>query len=131
MRPIPPSHERSVRRSRVRLQVLLAVSSLGEAYIGQVSRLTGIPWPRVKWALLGHPPQYRVELSLVGVGLVREKITPAGTVFAITSAGRRKARSITQALARRGSTRERVAAHVQVTGHLRDRAAAGDRSPAP
>lgn len=131
MDPIPAAHEKSLRRSRVRLHVLLALSSLGEAYVGQISRLRGIPWGRVKACLLGKPPGYRVELSLVGLGLVKERRSRAGTMFVITTAGRRKARSVTKAWARRRSARDRAVHHAQVLGHLAAGDEADERSPEP
>lgn len=101
MDPVPASAERSTRRSRNRTAILLALASLGEAYAGQLARMTGIAHFRVKACLVGAPPDYRVELALVHLGLARVVDTDHGRYYAITSKGLRKARSITAARARR------------------------------
>lgn len=105
MEPIPASAEKSVRRSRVRKHVLILISSLGEAYLGQIARALRLPPGRVLWALHGHAPDYRPELSLIAVGLVEERVTEQGRVFVITSRGRRKARSLTSRIARAAERR--------------------------
>lgn len=103
--PIPSPFERSIRKAPLRLRVLLAVASLGEAYVGQIARHVGARRSRVRAALTGRLPGYRLDLSLVGLGLVEERRDEHGTIYRITTAGLRKARSLTAA-ARRGTDAE-------------------------
>ena len=103
MEPLSLDSARSLARSRHRLRLLLAISSLGEAYLNQLAKHTGLSATRVRWLLYGRPPYYREDLSLVGLGLVREVNGARGRSFAITPRGRRKARSVAAAWARRGS----------------------------
>lgn len=100
MEPVSSAAELSVHRSRLRERILLALSSLGEAYLGQLARGTGLPASRVKWCLYGYPPRYRVELALIPLGLAEERQGPVGRHFVITTKGRRKARSIVARRAR-------------------------------
>jgi len=110
MEPIPNETWRSCIRSGHRKRALLIFSSLGEAYVGQIARILGIPHSRVMAVLYGDPPAYSPELGLVTLGLVEERRTvKGGRAFAITSKGRRKARSIVAGKARRGA-RDAVAA---------------------
>ena len=102
--PIPLEFDRSLNRARNRRRVLLSLSSLGEASVGQLARHTGIPWTRVKWILFGHPPSYSRELSLVGVGMAAVK-PGRGVGVEITSRGRRKARSVARRWARAAQLR--------------------------
>lgn len=95
MHPTGADSERSVRRSRVRMRVLLTLSSLGEAYPRQLAKATGIDTTRLQWILRGHLPQYNPALSLLALGLVRERATSSGRVYECTNKGRRKARSLT------------------------------------
>lgn len=107
MHPTGADSERSIRRSRVRMRVLIMLSSLGEAYPRQLAKATGLDSTRLQWALHGHAPQYKPELSLASLGLVRERMTPAGRVYECTSKGRRKARSLTaRARVRKGPMKE-------------------------
>lgn len=69
-------------------------NSLGEGYPRQLARALGVDPTRVRWMLHGKPPYYSVELSLLAQGLVEEVKTNSGRVYAITTRGRRKARSI-------------------------------------
>jgi len=93
MEPIPADAERSLRRSRNRLRVLLMLSSLSEAYAGQLARATGVGRDHVRMVLHGAPPRYREELALIPLGLVVVDDTANGRLYRITSRGRRKARS--------------------------------------
>jgi predicted transcriptional regulator with HTH domain len=102
MHPIPSVYERAMRRSRHRQRLLLTLSSLGEAYVGQLARSLKLPRERVKALLMGDPPKYRSDHSLVELGLAERVVTVHGVVFKITTAGRRKARSVAASLARRG-----------------------------
>lgn len=96
MEPIPNETWRSFQRSRYRRELLLTMSSLGEAYLGQLARMLGIRPSRVLALLYGRPPNYRVDLGIIPLGLVREKATVrGGRAWEITSRGRRKARSMT------------------------------------
>lgn len=97
--PIPFTFDQSLARSPNRRRVLMALSSLGEASVGQLSRHTGVSWTRVKWILFGHPPYYSKELSLVGVGMAMVK-PGRGLAVEITTRGRRKSRSVARRWAR-------------------------------
>lgn len=103
MRPIPFETVQSMKRSRHRVRILLLIASWGEAYLGELSRATGLPRTRVKWILHGRAPYYDPALSLVPLGLVRELHGRRGRAFAITPLGLRKARSIAAGRARRAA----------------------------
>lgn len=94
---IPHETWKSCISSRHRERVLLMFSSLSEGYIGQVAKLLGLRPHVVKWALYGRAPYYAPELSLIALGLVRERSSGRGRAFEITPLGRRKARSIVAA----------------------------------
>jgi predicted transcriptional regulator with HTH domain len=92
MDPIPPASYRSTVRCPARERLLLAVSSLTEAYTGQLARMLGLTPKRVKWIMHGHPPQYSVDLSPMGLGWVEEaRDDRGGRIYRITpkAAGRR------------------------------------------
>ena len=95
-------------RSRLRLRLLLVLSSLGEASLAQLAHAAGIPPHRAKCILFGRLPGWSPERALVPCGLAREVPTPRGRKFEVTTEGRRLARSITAARAR-GHMRDRVA----------------------
>lgn len=100
MEPIPADAERALRRSRNRLRVLFALASVRVAYLGQLSRMTGIPRERVRGCLLGDLPAYRIEHGLVALGLARRVETDNGTHYEITNRGLRYARSFARRLSR-------------------------------
>lgn len=107
-------------RSYYRQRLLLLLASLGEAYVGQLGRMMRLPHSRVMWLLEGNPERgYSRELALVALELAREKVTPAkrGRAFEITPKGRRKARSITSAKARRV---ERPASAARAVGRVQE-----------
>ena len=135
MKPIPSEFERSIHRSRHRLLVLLTLSSLGEAYVNQLSRHTGIRPSRVRAVLVGKPPSYRVERSLVHLGLAREVGRGEGRAFEITSKGRRKARSFASAFAPRAGggfgVRHWLRAGAPVVPHRAERLSPGGPTPGP
>jgi predicted transcriptional regulator with HTH domain len=106
MDPIPPASYRSTVRCPARERLLLAVSSLTEAYTGQLARMLGLTPTRVKWIMHGHPPQYSVDLSPMGLGWVEEaRDDRGGRIYRITPKGRRKARSIVAHKARQAMRR--------------------------
>lgn len=94
MEPIANETWKSFVRSPRRKRLLILLSSLGEAYLGQLARLLGAPPHRVKALLHGRPPSYSEDLSLVELGLARERWTAQGRAYEITPKGRRKARSL-------------------------------------
>jgi predicted transcriptional regulator with HTH domain len=102
MVPLSPLAERSLHRSRVRANILLALLRDGPSFLGQIERATGHDAQRLGWALGGHPPEYAVEESLLHLGLVRAYDTGRGTLFELTDAGR------AEALALRARERSRV-----------------------
>lgn len=113
MEPIANETWKSFRRSFYRARLLLLLASLGEAYVGQLSRMLRIPPARVLALLHGDPERgYAAELALVALGLAQEKPTPRGRAYEITSKGRRKARSIAAA---RG-VREKLPARAATEG---------------
>ena len=106
MHPTGAESELSVQRSRVRRRVLLMLSSLSEAYPSQLARACGLTPTRLAWVLHGRAPYYRPELSLFALGLARERRTPTGRVYEITTKGRKKARSLTARVRRKRSAAE-------------------------
>ena len=110
--PIANETWRSFIRSRYRKRLLLLLSSLGEAYVGQLARGLGISHARVLALLEGDPEAgYARELALVELGLAQPRRTPAkrGRAYEITTKGRRKARSVAAARARRAQAQPREA----------------------
>lgn len=106
MDPIPHETWRSLLRSPPRRRLLLLVNSLGEAYLAQLARMMGIRPSRVLALLYGDPPSYAKELALVPLGLVEETPTIGrGRAWRISALGRRKARSVSSAYARRAAAR--------------------------
>lgn len=104
MEPIANETWKSFQRSYYRARLLLLLASLGEAYVGQLARMLRIPHSRVLALLHGAPTRgYAVELSLVALELAREKPTPRGRAYEITSKGLRKARSVAAARGRRST----------------------------
>lgn len=91
----------SLRKSRHRERLLLAMASMGECYIGELARHLKLPRAVIRALLHGKPPYYRIELSLVRLGLVREVRRDRSRGYAITSLGLRKARSIVASRGRR------------------------------
>jgi predicted transcriptional regulator with HTH domain len=82
-----PIETLSTRRSHVRSRILLILASRGELQAGHLAQLAGIDSRRLRWAMHGKPPHYRVELALVRASLVEEvrrgrwlryRITPSG-----------------------------------------------------
>ena len=97
--------ELSVRRSRARRRVLLMLASLSESFPRPLALACGLDASRLDAIMRGRPPAYRVELSLVGLGLAVEVWTPNGRMYAITTLGRRKARQLSARVARQGARR--------------------------
>lgn len=95
MEPIPARAELAIRRSRVRARVLICLASLGECYLGQLARVSGVDRSRIAWILHGRMPYYKPELSLVPLGLAEVEMTSTGRVYRITRRGLRHARSLT------------------------------------
>lgn len=104
MEPIANETWKSFRRSQHRRRALILLSSLGEAYVGQLARGLGIRPDRTKQLLVGGKA-YAHDLSLVGLGLARERLTSRGRAFEITAKGRRKARSMLASRQRRAEGR--------------------------
>lgn len=103
MEPIANETWKSFMRSYYRPRLLMLLSSLGEAYVGQLARMLRIPPNRVLALLEGDPAQgYSVDLALVSLGLAAAKATVGrGRAYEITTKGRRKARSMAAGVARR------------------------------
>lgn len=137
MEPIANETWKSFMRSYYRPRLLMLLSSLGEAYVGQLARALRIPPRRVAALLEGAPEQgYSVDLSLVRLGLaVRRPTVGRGRAYEITTKGRRKARSMAAGVARRatrpgGGQVLREAGRAAHTATLRwSVQVTGDRSP--
>ncbi len=71
MDPIPAIIFLSLRRSRVRARVLLALAVLRRSYVALIASTSDTSWSRARCALLGRLPDYRTDLALVRLGLVR------------------------------------------------------------
>lgn len=99
-------HEQSIRRSRTRERALLMLSSLSESFATPLARACGISPNRLKDVMLGGHG-YSVERSLVRLGLAELLTSPLGRFYAITPAGRRKARQLTARFVRREEARRR------------------------
>lgn len=113
MEPIANETWRSFRRCEPRRRLLLLLSSLSEAYVGQLGRIMELPHARVLALLEGDPDRgYSAELSLVRLGLAVEKptIVKRGRVYEITAKGRRKARSMTAGRVRRAVRAQQTSA---------------------
>lgn len=104
--PTAAAFERSIVRSRLRLRALVMLSSLTEAFPRQLARAVGVDSSRLRLLLHGNDIDYARSLSLIGLGLAEERVTPHGRVYAITTGGRRKARQISAREIRRARMRE-------------------------
>lgn len=102
MEPIPYETWQSFERSASRKRLALLVNSLGEAYLHQLSRITGIRPQRVLAMIYGKPPSYSIDLGLRTLGLVEDIPTRRGRAWRITTRGRRKCRSWAAARVREG-----------------------------
>ncbi len=95
MHVLGPDTERCLTRSRLRRRALIMLSSLGEAYPRQLAKAIGIDCGRLKDLMHGRPPRYSVEDALITVELAERKTDAHERhYYAITTRGRRKARSI-------------------------------------
>jgi predicted transcriptional regulator with HTH domain len=100
MEPIPHETWKSFERSHKRLRITMMVNSLGEAYLGQISRALGVRPSRVLAMMYGAAPSYSAELGVHTLGLVEEIQVKRGRAWRITPRGRRKCRSWAAARAR-------------------------------
>ncbi|HET6403844.1 MAG TPA: archaellum operon transcriptional activator EarA family protein [Candidatus Thermoplasmatota archaeon] len=127
-RPVA-AHERSVVRSSLRDRTLILLSSLSEAYPNQLAKALGTHVGRLRSVMQGDPADgYSRELALVPLGLVEERETRLGRLYAITEKGRRKARQLTSRRARRARLREMERAQ-RADVRPATPAAPGDRPP--
>lgn len=105
MGPIPHETWRSFLRSPPRKRLLLLITSLGEAYLGQLARILQMKPNRILALMYGAPPSYSKELGVHTLGLIEEISTlRGGRAWRPTSLGRRKARSVAAASARRAES---------------------------
>lgn len=105
-----PLVEESLVGSRHRRRVLLMLSSLTEAYTGQLAHACHLDRKIVRWIMRGRLPYYSVELSLVALGLAAEVRDHRGARWVITDYGRRIARKISARDLRKGRQAEAVRA---------------------
>lgn len=115
-----------MRRAPKRRHVLIMLASLTEAKPLALANACGVDARRLRQIMHGDWPQYRVELSLIPLGLAEEIGTPNGKVYRITDRGRRKARQLTarsvrKAVARR-AVREHLSGHHEAPGPTRKEA---------
>jgi hypothetical protein len=96
----------------------MTLSSLGEAFPRQLAAMLDISADRLRAVMHGKPPDYSEEFALVTLGLVEERLTRHGRVYAITTAGRRKARQLAAREIRRERARM-VNAPVTFPGRVR------------
>lgn len=101
MEPIPVVAARSTRRCRNRQRALLLLSSMGEAFPAQLADALGVSTWALHGLMHGRLPYYSVDLALVPAGLAVVRWGPGGRHYAITTRGRRKARSLAAGRARR------------------------------
>lgn len=87
MPPLTPSAARSLRRSRLRRALLLALADLQEGYLAEVAAAAGMRSADALACLVGREPDYRVDLALIELGLVEARGRDGGRVFRITPAG--------------------------------------------
>lgn len=83
---------RSLRRSKHRHPLLVALAALGTSTAADLGRLTGIDRARVVAALEGRHPLYRVDEAPVALGLVRVASFGGPRAYRITALGLRVAR---------------------------------------
>lgn len=81
------------------------LASLTEAFPRALAQAVGIDATRLRWVMHGREPYYRTSLALVPLGLVEQRLTRNGVVYAVTERGRRKARQLTARSARRAAAR--------------------------
>lgn len=121
--------ELSIRRSRNRRNVLLALASLSLTYRGPLAQAAGVSFSQLMGVLYGSPGTYRPGLALVPLGLAREVPGPNGRAIEITERGRRKARQLTARSVREGVKRRAVKR--EVYGQVEAMPTAPGPSPAP
>ena len=81
----------SLRRSRIRVAILLALLRLDESYLSDLARLAGADPARADGALYGDNEEYRRSDGLVSLGLVVAKKKKDRVVFSLTDLGRQVA----------------------------------------
>lgn len=77
----------SMRRSHGRFKIWMFLVRSREASIAEISRATGIRDSRVRAGLIGRRGTHRRELSLLALGLAKQRTARRGRVYAITPAG--------------------------------------------
>lgn len=87
MYPHPHEIRLSLKRSRGRDRVLEYVVRRRTAYIAEIAEDLGMTEARVRAALHGSPPAYRVELSLVRMSLVERRQNAIGPYYVPTKLG--------------------------------------------
>lgn len=78
---------RAFRRSRIRVGSLLVLLDLGEASVADIADALGADLVNVRGALVGDGVRYRVEESLVTLGLVVVRVVGAEVVFVLSRRG--------------------------------------------
>ena len=94
-----------MRRCRKREDAVLMLSSLGEAHPRFLARAIDVDPVRLRRIMSGHPPEYRIELSPISLGLATLVQTPTGMVYRITERGRKRARQLASAKVRDAAAR--------------------------
>jgi predicted transcriptional regulator with HTH domain len=96
------------------MNVLVMLASLSEATPRALAQACGIDTQRLRWIMEGHEGVYSEDLALIPLGLAEIREIRGRKVYAITDAGRRKARQLTARKARRAIAREANARRVPV-----------------
>lgn len=79
---------RSLRRSRARLAVLVALGELEVATSSEIAVRARISHRHVEGVMIGNMPEFRPAMSLVGLGLVVPRMSHLGHSFGLSAMGR-------------------------------------------
>jgi predicted transcriptional regulator with HTH domain len=78
---------RSLRRSRIRARIILALRRHGELHVEMLAQKVGTSRIMVRQAMHGQLPYYRRDLSPVGMGLVARRTRSGLPAYRLTPAG--------------------------------------------
>lgn len=99
---------RSEVSSRVRIDVLLAIDTLGEGYASEVGRIARVKPHRVREAVFGYKRSYSKRLGWKQLALVRVRSAEGILIYSITALGRARAASLRKRLLERLQKKGRV-----------------------
>lgn len=96
-------YRHAFRRSRLRVEIMLALLEFGRQSLTDLARLAGGTAENVYGALLGFEKRYRHDGALVLLGLVQMRMLRGEETFELTDLGVRVARALrAQVTKRRG-----------------------------